>query len=395
MDDSSGNYYIHLFDGFVQAASLLGPWQRATVVPKGANKLAQQLAKDRVVDLMSGPADIKKKPSLKGAVPNVIVATTPTELIVTAGAPDWAPLEGTMLLYVKNTTGNVFKDLNDQNTYVLVTGRWFRATDFSGPWQYVAGKDLPSDFFTIPDNSPKENVKASIPGTSQAQEALISYGIPQTATVDINKTNFTLIIDGDPQLQPVQDTTLMYVYNSPNPIIMVSQNQWFAVNNGVWFTAPALQGPWAIATSVSAAIYSIPPSSPIYYVTYVKIYDATPQYVVVGYMSGYMGTVVTPDGTVVYGTGYSYVPYIGTTVWYGPPVTYGYAANPTWTPWTGWAMGFGWAMGAMASSGCCCGAMNRRLTGVPCPMLLIQDTLMVCMADLPGNREAGQQPLAM
>ena len=77
---------------------------------------------------MNGPPD--KKLSLKVAVPNVIVTTTPTELIVTDGAPDWAPLQGTNLLYVKNTTGNVFKDLNDQNTYVLVTGRWFRAPDF-------------------------------------------------------------------------------------------------------------------------------------------------------------------------------------------------------------------------------------------------------------------------
>jgi hypothetical protein len=53
--------------------------------------------------------------------------------VITDGAPDWAPLDGTMLLYVKNTTGNVFKDLNDQNTYVLVTGRWFRGPGFTGP----------------------------------------------------------------------------------------------------------------------------------------------------------------------------------------------------------------------------------------------------------------------
>jgi hypothetical protein len=138
---------------------------------------------------------------------------------------------------------------------------------------------------------------------------------------------------------------------------MVSQYEWYGVENGVWFTASSAQGPWVVATSIPAAIYSIPPSSPLYYVTYVKIYDATPQYVAVGYTPGYMGTVVTTDGVVVYGTGYNYVPYIGTTVWYPPPLTYGYAANPTWTPWTGWAfgLGFGWAMGAAWGSGCCWG----------------------------------------
>ena len=50
---------------------------------------------------------------------------------------------------------------------------------------------------------------------------------------------------------------------------------------------------------------------------------------------GYLGTVVAPGGVVVYGTGYVYTPYVGTSVWYPPPVTYGYAANPYWTPWTG------------------------------------------------------------
>ena len=204
---------------------------------------------------------------------------------------------------------------------------------------------------------PKENAKAAVPQTPQAQEAVIANDIPQTATVSRTRASFTPLINGTPDLKPVPDTPLMYVVNSPTPIIMVSQYTWYAVQNGVWFTASSVQGPWVVATSVPPVIYSIPPSSPISYVTYVKIYDVTPQSVVVGYTPGYMGTVVTTDGVVVYGTGYTYAPYIGTTVWYLVPVTYGYAANPTWTPWTGWVIGFGfgWAMGAMATSGCCWG----------------------------------------
>jgi hypothetical protein len=355
LDDKSGKYYVHLFDGFVEAPALTGPWTVAKTLPNGASQAAQELSKQRVIDLMNGPAD--KKLSLKTAVPDVIVATTPTEIVISDGAPDWAPLAGTNLLYVKNTTGNVFEDLNNQNTYVLVTGRWFQAADFAGPWQYVPAASLPPDFFKIPDDSPKENVKAAIPKTPQAQEAVIANQIPQTATVYRDKATFTPVINGAPDLKPIPDTSLMYVFNSPSPIIMVSQSEYYGVQNGVWFSASSAQGPWAVATSIPAAIYSIPPSSPLYYVTYVKIYDVTPQYVVAGYTPGYMGTVLTPDGVVVYGTGYTYVPYISSTVWYAPPITYGYAVNPTWTPWTGWAMGFGlgWAMGAAWGSSCCWG----------------------------------------
>ena len=72
-------------------------------------------------------------------------------------------------------------------------------------------------------------------------------------------------------------------------------------------------GPWAVATNVPASIYSIPPSSPLYYVTYVQVYDATAETVVIGYTPGYMGTVVSSDGVVVYGTGYDYPAYISST----------------------------------------------------------------------------------
>ncbi len=278
-------------------------------------------------------------------MPVVVVATTPTEVITTNGPMDWMPIEGTQLIYVQNTTGNVFMDLADQQYYVLVTGRWFRSASALGPWVHVPGRELPSDFLRIPDTSPKENVKASVPGTAQAEEAAIEAGIPHMATVYTAKVSFKPIVNGSAELKPVPGTSLMYVFNSPQPIIMVSATQWYAVQAGVWFAAPALHGPWTVATSIPAAIYSIPPSSPLFYVTFVQIYAVSPGVVVVGYTPGYTGVVILPDGTIVYGTGYVYPAYVTETVWYPPPVTYGYAANPTYTPWTGFAMGFaiGWS----------------------------------------------------
>ena len=280
-----------------------------------ASRSAADLGKSGAVDLMEGPADEKtgKKPSLASGVPGVIVVTKPTELIVTDGAPDWVGLDGTgSLLYVKNTDANVFTDLETSQNYVLVSGRWFAAKGLNGPWSYVAAKDLPPAFARIPDDSPKENVKASIPGTAQAKEALIATQIPQTAQVDRAKATYSPQLPGAPDIKPIDGTQLKYVVNSSVPLIQVPGGAWFALQKAVWFTAPTLQGPWSVATSVPAEIYAIPPSSPVYYATYVRIYDSTPTTVTVGYLPGYMGTYVT-DGTVVYGTGYVYAPYIGTT----------------------------------------------------------------------------------
>jgi hypothetical protein len=77
-------------------------------------------------------------------------------------------------------------------------------------------------------------------------------------------------------------------------------------------------------------------------VTYVDIYWVSPESVQIGYTPGYMGTVVTTDGTVVYGTGYDYTAWVG-DVYYPPPPTYGYAVYPAFDVAEG-AM-FGYEMG--------------------------------------------------
>ena len=67
--------------------------------------------------------------------------------------------------------------------YVLVSGRWFKASNMNGPWTYVPGNALPPDFARISVHDPKANVLVSVPGTPQAKEAAIAATVPQTATV--------------------------------------------------------------------------------------------------------------------------------------------------------------------------------------------------------------------
>ena len=133
--------------------------------------------------------------------------------------------------------------------------------------------------------------------------------------------------------------------NSPTPILRVASNAYYALDRGVWFTASGIAGPWSVAVNVPNAIYAIPASSPLHYVTYVRVYGSTATVVTVGYTPGYYGTVVS-DEVVVYGTGYAYSPWVG-TYWYGYPGTYGSACAGTYTPWGGWAYscGVGWAWG--------------------------------------------------
>ncbi|HEX4795810.1 MAG TPA: hypothetical protein VH370_18625 [Humisphaera sp.] len=337
LDTSKNQYYLSLMGHWVTGPSALGPWTAAPDAPPGFDALKESLSKAGTVDLL-----IPNNP--KGApvgLPKIYISDTPAELIQSRGEPEYAPVEGTNLLYMKNSESAVFMQLGTGNYYVLVSGRWFSSPALHGPWAFVPGKMLPPDFANIPPGSPKANVLLSVPGTAQAREAVIANSIPQTATVTIAQTQLTVSYDGTPDFKPVADASgLQYAINSPLPVILVEESKtYYCVQNGIWFHASSPRGTWVVATTVPTVLYSIPISSPIHYVTYVRIYGSTPQVVYVGYTPGYMGTCVAYDGVVVYGSGYYYPAYVG-TVWVGYPPTYGYGAGFACGAATGFAFGF-------------------------------------------------------
>ncbi len=351
--EPGGKHYLRLFDGWMEAAAITGLW---AVCQKPIDDL-QAAMKDAVasgqVDLLDGkgdPESNRPKPSLsKGPVPVIHIATAPTELIVTEGEPKFVPIEGTALTYAENTTGHIFRHSGENQYYLLISGRWFRSASLNGPWEFAPYGKLPQDFASIPDDSPKENVKASVPGTVQAKEAVIANTIPQMATVSRKKAALNPPrFDGEPKFKSIADTSLQYVINTSTPIIRVDEKTFYAVENGVWFKATSVQGPWEVTDLVPAVIYTIPPSAPLHYVTYVRIYGSNAETVTFGYTSGYHGAVIAQDAApvVVYGTGYVYEPWIDST-WVGPPVTYGFGSSMAYTPWSSWSFsyGFGWSWG--------------------------------------------------
>ena len=147
--------------------------------------------------------------------------------------------------------------------------------------------------------------------------------------------------DGEPQFKNIEGTELQYAMNTATPVIRVADKNYYAVESAVWFVGPSPTGPWVVASEVPDVIYTIPPSAPLHYVTYVKVYRSTPEVVFVGYTPGYYGTVVSATtSTVVYGTGWYYPPYVGSH-WYGYPYTYGVGVASTWSSGTGWSITIG------------------------------------------------------
>jgi hypothetical protein len=325
-----GRFYLYASDHWYESDSVQGAWSVAVNPPAALEPARQAEAASQTVDLMPPGTNAVS------TTPAIYLSTVPAELIQTEGDPRLVPIEGTDLMQIQNSDNAVFLCESDQHFYVLLSGRWFKSISVKGPWQFVPYKGLPRDFAKIPATHPKANVLVSIPGTPQANEAVIANSIPQTATVQRNEAKLDVTYDGTPAFKPIAGTPLHYAVNTPAPVIEVNTHSYYSVENGVWFDAPSPSGPWEAATNVPPVIYSIPVSSPLHYVTYAQVYGSTPDVVYDGYTPGYLGTEVSPDNVVVYGTGWSYPPYIG-SYWVGGPCTYGFGAGFA----DNWGVGFG------------------------------------------------------
>jgi hypothetical protein len=322
--------YLLNGDAWLQAPKPTGPWAPVDKLPKSFWSLPKEDNWAEVHKNLPGKAISRDK------MPRVLVSVKPAELILLDGKPNIKEISKTQLLWVTNTKSDLFQCKTDKKYYYLVSGRWFRAAGLDGPWTFCSA-DLPADFAKIPKDHPKASVRASVPGTPEAQEAVMLAQIPHKAEVKRSDLTVEIKYSGEPQFKPIENTGVAYAVNTPNDVFRVD-NKYYCCYQAVWFMAPSPTGPWAVADTIPASIYTIPPSCPKYNVTYVTIYESTPTTVTTGYTSGYMGAFIL-GACVVYGSGYYYPPYyyyppgVHYPVYYPCPYTYGMAA--AYNPYTG------------------------------------------------------------
>jgi hypothetical protein len=277
--------------------------------------------------------------------PVIVVRTTPAELIQSKGEASYAPIQGTQLLYMTNTEDHIFMTIDKNLFYVLLSGRWYSSPALSGPWKFIEADKLPADFAKIPEGSPKDIVLASVAGTEAAKEAVMDAQIPQTAAVDRKTAKCEVKWDGEPKFGKISGTALERGLNTSSTVLLLN-GTYFVCDNAVWFTGTSPTGPWVVATTVPDEVQKIPPEDPAYNVKYVYIYEVQPEVVYVGYTPGYTGCYIYGP-TVVYGTGYPYVPFYG-PYYYPRPVTFGFSMH--YNPWYGWSMGFSMSYGMFTFS---------------------------------------------
>ena len=328
LDTSKSQYYLVAGPRWLTAPDLHGPWSAATTLPKDMEKLPKD----------PQWADLKKLIPMtaqsSGPIPKVFYSTVPAEVILFDAKPVYAKIPQTQLLYATNTDSPFFLYSPTNEYYYLAAGRWFRSKDMQGKWTF-ASMDLPTDFAKIPLSSPASAVLSSVPGTEEAKNAVLIAQIPTVMEIDPKSaaTQAKVSYSGDPKFAPIEGTSLYYATNTTDKVIRVGDVYYLCLQ-GVWFMSPHADGPWTTASSVPQVIYTIPPSSPVYNVTYVTQTTTSSGTVQCSHTSGYLGVFVigvAVGAVVANGTGYYYPPYMyyppyGYPVYRPYPVPYGYGS---------------------------------------------------------------------
>ncbi len=273
-DKKTNTFYLSGGKIFYSATNAKGPYTNI-------GKLPDDIAKIMPKDTTSTPAP---KPP-----PKIVVATEPTELIVTQGGPKWKPV-GTSgaLVYVENSESKIVREVKTGKVFVLISGRWFEAKDFEGPWAVVRPDQLPAAFKEIPPASEIGAVRVSVAGTPEAEDAMLDAYVPQTAAIDKSKAKLEVKYDGDPKFKKVDNTKVEYATNTASKVLKI-EDKYYACDQAVWYVSNKATGPFAVADSVPMEeIKKIPPSEPVYNVSHVEENQSTPQVVYVGYTPGYL-----------------------------------------------------------------------------------------------------------
>jgi hypothetical protein len=333
------HYYLNAAkDVWFRANGATGPYQLDQNPPK---TIAAMVDPEKTDELVEQPAE----PVTRANAPEIVVSTEPAELIVTEGPAAFVPLVDDLLV-LQNSSDDVFMHVSSQDFFIVLAGRWYRASSLDGPWVYEPADNLPNAFANIPQDSEQADSRVYVAGTDEAQEAVLDAYIPQTAAVARGEADIEVSYDGAPVYAAVDGTDLVYIQNTGSTVL-VAGGLYYLVENGVWYVSSSPNGPWQVSDHRPQQVDTILPSSPVYNTKYVRVYDSTPEVVYVGYTPGYTGSYVYRN-TIIYGSGWYYSPWVSPYYYYPRYSTWGF--NVAYNPWSGWNFGLSWGWGPFSFS---------------------------------------------
>lgn len=181
-----------------------------------------------ITDATTDSADV----AVDNAPPEIIVALEPAVLVLIDGDPVWRPSGVSGVDHVLNSRAPILRYQN--RFYLGHEGKWASSASLTAEWASAASVPAPV--------TQAQARLASEQKTGPQQSAAASAKFP---AIYVRTHPAELIsIDGQPNFDDIDGTSLSYVINTPSDVFLDGGNQWYVLISGRWFTAQSTKGPW-------------------------------------------------------------------------------------------------------------------------------------------------------
>ena len=195
------------------------------------------LSLDRLVATL-GEADGVETSSdqINNDPPIIYFRTEPTILITVDGDPIWEEAKNQNLEYVANSPFFIARDLKSQSYYIKGGGNWY--TTKTPPDNWLVTKEVASNVVKFAEaNAPKNNATGE-------EKKEISSVTPKLLVV--YKPSEIISTSGEPDYKGVEGTSLLYVANTEDDILMdINTQMHYVLMAGRWYKSKTLaDGSW-------------------------------------------------------------------------------------------------------------------------------------------------------
>ena len=204
--------------------------------------------------------NVKEAP-IKNPVPQIFYSTEPGLLVLVDGEPVMKDY-GAGIKKIMNTEPLIMFNQATNAYYMRIAFKWVEASDLGGPWKLT--KKVPDEIAASLEKAIDANQTDLIKSPGEAIEAELAKGIAPAIFVSTKPAEL-IVTYGEPNMQLIPDTNVMWVTNTISDLLVDgTTKQFYFLTSGRWFKSAALNGPWSFvaAKDVPADFKKIPADHP-------------------------------------------------------------------------------------------------------------------------------------
>jgi hypothetical protein len=175
--------------------------------------------------------------------PKIIYKEEPSVLVLIDGDPKIEKDKDMNLDRVMNTPFLIVRNPDDNKFYLFGGDFWYSSNNVLNGWVPVDKlkgtiKDL--------DKAMQEQLEKNSTEEDKAKEKAES---PPSIVISTEPAEL-ITTDGEPDFQSIETTSILYVANTENDILMdINTQKYYVLFSGRWYVSKSMNGPWAYASS--------------------------------------------------------------------------------------------------------------------------------------------------